>query len=252
MSDEVTPGRRPVAVVSGGSRGIGRAVVQRLALDGYDVALCYQSNAEAAELTAKTARDAGAEILVRQADVTDERACRDLVTAARRELGGLDVVVANAGVVEDGLLAMTSSRAWARVVETNLTGTYNLCRAAVGPLMRNRSGSVVTISSVVGVRGNAGQTNYAAAKAGVVGFSLALAKEVGRFGVRVNAVTPGLIQTDLTAELTRNLQGQPLPNIALNRLGRPEEVAELVSFLASGRAAYITAGVFAVDGGLAM
>jgi 3-oxoacyl-[acyl-carrier protein] reductase len=242
---------RPVAVVSGGSRGIGSAVVRRLAIDGHDIALCYKSNAEAAELSAKAAREHGARVLARQVDVTDLDACRGLITSAEEELGPVRVVVTSAGIVRDKPMVMMDATDWTEVVNTNLTGTFNICRAAILPMMKRKSGSVITISSVSGSYGNVGQANYSASKAGIVGFSKAMAKEVGRYGIRVNVVAPGLIVTDMTEEIAKSITREKLALIPLRRLGQPAEVADLVSFLASDRAAYVTAGVFPVDGGMA-
>ncbi|GIG63039.1 3-oxoacyl-[acyl-carrier-protein] reductase [Longispora fulva] len=248
MSEE----RRPVAVVSGGSRGIGRAVVHRLAADGYDIALCFQSNADAAQATAKVARDLGARVLTRQVDVAVLAECRDLFAATEQELGGLDTVITSAGIVRDKPLVMMAEEEWSDVIDTNLTGTFAMCRAAIFALMKRRGGSIVTISSISGRYGNPGQTNYSASKAGIIGFTRALAKEAGRYGVRANVVAPGFIETDMTAELPEALRAEKLAQIPLGRLGLAEEVAELVAFLASPKAGYITAGVFPIDGGLAI
>ncbi|HEY2579850.1 MAG TPA: 3-oxoacyl-ACP reductase FabG [Streptosporangiaceae bacterium] len=245
-------GSRPVALVTGGSRGIGRAVVHRLARDGHDVAFCYRSAPEAAELTAAAAARAGARTLAKQVDVTDPHAVAAFVGQAEDELGPVATVVTSAGIIADAnLVAMTDGN-WNAVLETNLTGTFHVCRAAVFPMMKRRSGSIVTMSSVAGVYGQAGQTNYCAAKAGIIGFAKALAKEVAPYGIRVNTVTPGFIATGMTAELPERVRSGLLGRIPLGRMGDADEVAELVSFLCSSRASYITAGVFPVDGGIGL
>jgi 3-oxoacyl-[acyl-carrier protein] reductase len=243
---------RPVALVSGGSRGIGRAVVLRLARDGFDVAFCYHSQPYAAEQVAATAREAGARVLAKQADVSDAEAVRALVEAAEVELGPIAAVVSSAGVVRDCPMVSMQTEHWAEVIDVNLTGTFNLCRAAVFPMLKRRAGTVVTLSSVAGLEGNAGQANYSASKAGIVGFTRALAKEVGPYGVRVNTVAPGFIRTDMTSVLSDSQREQTHSQIPLRRWGEADEVAELVSFLVSDRAAYITASVFRIDGGISL
>jgi 3-oxoacyl-[acyl-carrier protein] reductase len=231
------------ALVTGGSRGIGRAIALELAAAGARVTLSYRSGKEEAE---EVARDAGAVAV--QADVSDADAARRLVEDA----GELDILVNNAGLTRDGLIARMSDEDWHDVIGTNLSGTFHTCRAAARGMMKRRSGSIVNISSIVGVHGNPGQTNYSASKAGIIGFTKALARELGTRGVRANVIAPGYIDTRLTDVISGEMKELMLANTPLGRFGKPEDVAGAVRFLCSDEAAFITGDVLLVDGGLGM
>jgi 3-oxoacyl-[acyl-carrier protein] reductase len=239
-----------VALVSGGSRGIGRACVLRLAADGHDIGFCYHSNADAARVLEKEVSELGVRVVSQRVDVSDGAAVRSWVAEVAEELGPIDVAVTSAGITRDNPLVLMTDDEWHGVVETNLNGVYNVCRAVVFDMMKRRTGSLVNISSVSGVHGNPTQSNYSASKAGIIGFTKALAKEVGRYGIRANVVAPGLIETDMTAGLAEPARRKMLQGVPLKRLGTAEEVADLTSFLASDRAGYITGSVVQIDGGL--
>ncbi|WP_410641048.1 3-oxoacyl-[acyl-carrier-protein] reductase [Amycolatopsis sp. lyj-346] len=239
-----------VALVSGGSRGIGRAVVRRLARDGFDVSFCYRADEDAAREAEKELAELGVRVLAERVDVGDAEGVRAWIARTERELGPVAAAVTSAGITRDRPLVRMTDEDWEAVLGTNLGGVYHVCRSVVFGMMKRKAGTVVAVSSIAGVHGSAGQTNYSASKAGTIGFCKALAKEVGRYGVRVNAVAPGFIDTDMVAVLDERTRERALADVPLGRFGAPEEVADLVGFLVSGRAAYITGSVLHVDGGL--
>jgi len=231
------------ALVTGGSRGIGRAIAAELAEGGAQVVIGYRSGREEAD---DVAGQIGGKAI--QADVAEADDAKRLV----EEAGDVDILVNNAGVTRDGLLARMSDEDWDVVIDTNLRGTFNTCRAVTRGMMKRRSGAIVNVSSVVGLHGNPGQTNYSASKAGIIGFTKALARELGSRGVRANVVAPGYISTRLTNELSEELKDAMLANTPLGRFGDPEDVAGVVRFLCSDEAAFVTGEVLLVDGGLGM
>jgi 3-oxoacyl-[acyl-carrier protein] reductase len=237
---------RPVALVSG--RGIGRATVGRLARDGYDVSYCYQKDSDAARTIEDEVTALGVRALARQVDVTDPGLVREWITETESSLGPVEVVVTCAGIVRDGPLVMMKDDDWHDVIEVNLDGTFNVCRAAVFQMMKRRRGCVVNLSSAAGVWGNASQCNYAASKAGIIGFSKALSKEVGRYGIRVNVVAPGFVETDMVSALSEAHRQAAITKIALGRFGEAGEVADAISYLTTAR--YVTGTVLQVDGGI--
>jgi 3-oxoacyl-[acyl-carrier protein] reductase len=241
-----------VALVTGGSRGIGRSIALDLAGRGHSVAVNYASNAaKADEVVADIVAAGGTAIAVR-ADVSQPDSVTTMFTAVAESLGPVEVLVNNAGITDDGLILRMDEDQWDRVITTNLTSVYLCTKAALRSMIRARHGRIINISSVSGVSGNAGQANYAASKAGVIGFTKSIAKEVGSRGITVNAVAPGFIATDMTEALGEDVMGRAVEQISVGRLGRPEEVASVVGYLASDEASYITGQTIVVDGGLAL
>ena len=245
-------GEGRVAIVTGGGRGIGRAIVARLAEEGASVAISYRSNDAAAEETAQKVRDAGTQCELFKGDVASPEDVQALFKGVSDAFGRVDILVNNAGITRDNLMMRMKEDEFDEVLRTNLKGTYLCTRAALRPMVRARWGRIVNVSSVVGLVGNAGQANYAASKAGIIGFTKSVAREVAQRGITVNAVAPGYVETELTRGLPEGVKDQILAQVPSGRFGEPEEVAEVVAFLSGEGAGYITGQTIAVDGGMTM
>ena len=241
-----------VAFVTGASRGIGRATALRLASEGAKVALNFSSNIAKAEAVKAEIESAGGEAMLVQGDVSNFAVVTELIKKVIDKWGRLDILVNNAGITRDNLLLKMSEEDFDKVIATNLKGVFNCTKAVTKLMMKQRGGRIVNMSSVVGLRGNISQTNYAAAKAGIIGFTKSAARELASRGVTVNAVAPGLINTDMTAALPEKIKEVMLQEIPAGRMGTPEDVANAVAFLVSDQAAYITGQVLSVDGGFAI
>jgi 3-oxoacyl-[acyl-carrier protein] reductase len=242
-----------VALVTGGSRGIGRAIVKVFAAEGAKVAIVYRGNKEAADALAEEVRHGGGMAFAMQTDVTDPAAAQQCVEQVEKELGPVDILVNNAGVIHDDLFVRMEPEHWQSVLQTNLGGTCNFCRAVAYPMMKRRAGRIINISSIAAEHVNLGQTNYAASKGAINSFTRALAVELASRGVTVNAIAPGFIETDMSAAI-RNKAGDLIEKkmIPMKRIGKPEDVAHVAVFLASNDSAYITGQVLTVDGGLSL
>ncbi|MFN2291387.1 MAG: 3-oxoacyl-[acyl-carrier-protein] reductase [Anaerolineae bacterium] len=244
--------RDKVAVVTGSSRGIGRATALRLAAGGAKVVVNYQGNEAAAQEVVQQIQSGGGEAIAVQADVKDPSQAQALIDAAKGTFGRLDILVNNAGTTRDTLIMRMSEEEWDVVIDTNLKGAFNCIKAASRQMMRQRYGRIVNVSSVAGLSGNAGQANYASAKAGLIGLTKTVAKELGSRGITCNAVAPGFVPTDLTASLPKDLVQMAVDRTPLGRTGSAEDMAAAVCFLASDDAGYVTGQVLAVDGGLSI
>lgn len=245
-------GRKGCALVTGGSRGIGAAIARRLAADGFDVVISYRSAVEQADAVVAECQAFGIRATAVKADVSSEQECLDLVKAAREQIGPIGVLVNNAGLTRDGLIMRMSLEQFSDVIETNLTGPFILSKAVLSDMVKARQGRIINMASIAGVYGNAGQANYAASKAGLIGLTRSLAKEIGSRSITVNAIAPGFIETDMTANLSADIKAGAVKAIPLGRFGQPEDVAAAVSFLASSDAAYITGQVLEISGGLTL
>jgi 3-oxoacyl-[acyl-carrier protein] reductase len=238
-----------VALVTGGSRGIGRAIVEEFSNAGYAVAFTFSANSEKARELVECLRSRGGSVIAYQADVRDFSRAQEVVAQAQQEIGPIAVLVNNAGIKRDGAFNLMQLDAWHEVIDTNLTGTFHYCRAVMRDFIR-RGGSVINVASVSGQIGVAGQVNYSASKAGVIGLTKALAREAARFGVRVNAVAPGYIDSEMTGSMDENARKKLLAQVPLGKPGSAGDVARIVLFLAGDAAAYVTGQVWTMDGGL--
>jgi 3-oxoacyl-[acyl-carrier protein] reductase len=241
-----------VALVTGASRGIGRAIALELAASGARVIVNYRGQQQAADQVVAAIEAAGGSATAVQADVAQQADLERLIKTTQDTYGGLDILINNAGITRDNLLLRMKDDEWDAVLSTNLRSVFQLTKAALRPMMKARWGRIITITSVVGLTGNAGQANYAAAKAGLIGFTKSVAREMASRGITANAVAPGYIETDITKDLSDEIKATALANIPLSRMGQPDEIARAVVFLASDAAGYITGQTLAVDGGMTM
>ncbi|GMQ82186.1 MAG: 3-oxoacyl-[acyl-carrier-protein] reductase [Rhodothermia bacterium] len=239
-------------LITGGSRGIGKSLVEAFAAEGARVAFTYRSSTEQANALVESLQKQGAEVMCIQGDAADATVAEASVNKVLSEWETLDILVNNAGITRDNLMLRSTEEDWDAVLDTNLKSVYTYCKAVYRPMMKQRSGRIINMSSVVGVMGNPGQTNYAASKAGIIGLSKSLAKELGRRGITVNVVAPGFVSTEMTEAVSEAARVAMLASIPLGKPAMPEDVANAVLFLASDHAAYITGHVLHVDGGLSM
>lgn len=241
-----------VAVITGGTRGIGRAIALKLAKEGANIAINYRSSDKEAEELKKILEEEGVKVLTLKGDVSNFEEAKNLMEKCKEFFGKIDILVNNAGITKDTLIMRMKEEDFDKVIEVNLKGTFNCAKHASAIMLKQRFGKIINMTSVVGIAGNAGQVNYSASKAGVIGLTKSLAKELGSRGITVNAVAPGFIKTDMTSSLSEKFKEEVSKNVPLKRLGDPEDVANLVKFLASDEANYITGQVINVDGGMVM
>ncbi len=244
------PGK--VALVTGGSRGIGTAIVEKLVKNGAKVAFTYLNSPEKAQELADRLNSTGADVRAYQSDASNHQQSKELIQQIVTDFGSLDILINNAGITKDNLIMRMTEEQWDQVINVNLKSAFNLCKYAVTQMMRQRSGSIINITSVVGIFGNAGQSNYSASKAGMIGFTKSIAKEVASRNIRCNAIAPGFIETEMTHVLDEKTKENFLKNIPLGRLAQGSEVADVVLFLASEQSSYMTGQVLSVCGGLNM
>ena len=241
-----------VALITGGTTGIGKAIAIKLAKQGYDIALNYRTENETVENAKKEVESQNVKCITVKGDVSNFEDCEKFVKQVIEEYGQIDVLVNNAGITKDTLIMRMKEKDFTDVIDINLTGTFNVTKNVVSYMMKARSGRIINLSSVVGVTGNAGQTNYSASKAGIIGFTKSLAKELGSRNILVNAVAPGFIETKMTDVLKEQVKEEIAKNIPLKRMGTPEDVANVVAFLASEDSSYVTGQVIHIDGGMVM
>lgn len=240
------------AIITGGVRGIGKAIATEFCKNGADVVISYRSNEEAAKQTALELEQYGTRVITVKGDIADPKHGEELAKTAKEAFGKIDILVNNAGITKDGLLMRMSVEDFTSVIDTNLNGTF-YCTKAVTPVMiKQKSGTIINLSSIVGVKGNPGQVNYSASKAGIIGLTMSAAKELGRRNITVNAIAPGFIDTEMTSVMTEEQRAKMLDAISLGRLGKPEDIARTAVFLASDGGAYITGQVITVDGGMSI
>ena len=244
--------KEKVVFVTGAARGIGKEICLEMAKEGYDISLNYRTKTDEVEELKKKIENFGVKCTIVQGNVASYEECEKMINQTVEELGKIDIVVNNAGITKDGLLMRMSKEDFTDVIDINLVGTFNVTRNVIPLMVKQKSGRIINIASVVGVAGNAGQTNYSASKAGIIGFTKSLAKEVSSRNILVNAVAPGFICTDMTKDLPDNLKETINTQIPLKRMGTPEDVAKVVKFLASEDSSYITGQVIHVDGGMLM